>query len=213
MKNWTFQRPQEVQFSPCSKWNKSVHLISSAAKVSSMACNSISLFKDTIQSILDDQTKPWHPILCVLEQQCGISKFNAFFLLSFCIIVYLMFGMGAALLCNLVGFIYPACKTLQVLRSPSFNEDAKWLTYWLIFGFLALVDYFADWLEEMCPLYWLLKSLVLLWCMSDLSTNGSCVIYSYVLKPLLPENDCFGRCPGKRGVNSRDSSSTDCESY
>lgn len=162
---------------------------------------------DSIESILDDETKCWHPYLCALERKCGVSKVHFFLIICFLLVLYLMLGVRAALLCNLVGFLVPARKTLRVLLCPNFEENAKWLTYWLIYAAVSLLDHFADWIiEAVCPLYWPIKCVFLLWCMSDLANNGSCLIYTCFLRPL-SLLDCY--CIQRFAVNDQKSFSSD----
>ncbi|KAI5743139.1 hypothetical protein M8J77_014971 [Diaphorina citri] len=156
-----------------------------------MSFDSINIYRSSIENILNDKSQVWHPCLCIVEQKCGISKTNMFLVVCFLLVIYLMFGMGAALLCNLIGFIYPACQTVKTMCSPNLAKNIKWLTYWLIFASISLVDHFSDWLEALFPLYWLIKCVFLLWCMSDICSNGSYVIYSCFLKPMFLSDKCF----------------------
>lgn len=149
--------------------------------MSSRAINSIVSLKSSFESILNDRTQVWHPYLCALETKCGVSKVNTFLLVCFLISLYLVFGLGAALLCNFVGVVFPAWRTLRALRCPNFQENSKLLTYWLVYAFLSLVDHFSVFMEQCCPLYWLLKCMFLLWSMSDVGAHG---IYCCFLKPL-----------------------------
>merc|ERR1712117_241191 len=67
--------------------------------------------------------------------------------------LWLMFGFGAQLLCNFIGFLYPAYKSIKALESSTKADDTQWL----------------------------MKCAFLLWCMSPL--EGSSVIYHRIIRP------------------------------
>merc|ERR1711934_345224 len=95
--------------------------------------------------------------------------------------LWLMFGFGAQLLCNFIGFLYPAYRSIKALETSSKSDDTQWLMYWVVFSLFSVVEFFSDTVVGWVPFYWLIKCAFLLWCMSPM--EGSSVIYTRVIRP------------------------------
>ncbi len=141
-----------------------------------------------------------NPNYCILQHFLSILSVGAG-LAFFC----LLFDYGAHLVCNLIGFVYPAYMSIKAIESPSKSDDTQWLMYWVVFAFLSVGEFFSDILIWWVPSYWILKAsgmeqkvvgckisyyivvslhvqcAILLWCMSSL--QGSNVIYNKLIRP------------------------------
>jgi len=95
--------------------------------------------------------------------------------------LWLMFGFGAQLLCNFIGFLYPAYRSIKALESSGKDDDTQWLMYWVVYSLFSVLEFFSDTLVGWIPLYWLVKCAFLLWCMSPL--QGSSIIYHRIIRP------------------------------
>ena len=98
--------------------------------------------------------------------------------------ILLITNTGRYFLLLFFGFFYPVYKSYQALETPDINDDKRWLTYWIVFGFfMAIVDYLQVFLDYL-PLPKVLISAVFLFIYCPL-TNGYEYIYNFVIKKLL----------------------------
>jgi len=111
-----------------------------------------------------------------------------------------MYKKSVYLLCNLVGVVYPTYKSIQTIDLSTtnddekekvsnssitvFNEQKQWLTYWVVYGWLQVADYWSNWLLEMFPGYNLFKLIFLYWAQNGRS-RGATLIFEKILRPLL----------------------------
>jgi len=140
----------------------------------------------------------------MLEENTGVQKLYIAYGLGGVIVLWLAFGFGAQLLANTVGFLYPAYCSIKALESSIKADDTQWLTYWVVFAFFSVVEYFADFIAGWVPFYWLSKCLFLVWCMAPMESNGAAIIYSKVILPLFNKHqgdidNAMAKAQGKAG--------------
>ncbi|XP_045473541.1 receptor expression-enhancing protein 5 isoform X1 [Harmonia axyridis] len=143
--------------------------------------------KDQVNESLHDTSKPWTKCFEEAEKKSGVDRLYIFVGVIGIIGAWLVFGFAAQLVCNFVGFIYPAYASMKALESKNKDDDTKWLTYWVVFACFSVIEFFADFIVGWFPLYWLVKCSVFIWLMVPGSLNGSIILYnkfirSYFLK-------------------------------
>merc|ERR1711884_56819 len=95
--------------------------------------------------------------LSFLEKKTQVKKVYILYGVLTCVVSWLMFGWGAQLLCNAIGFVYPAYCSVRALESRSKDDDTQWLTYWVVFALFSVIEFFSDILVGWVPFYWLTK--------------------------------------------------------
>ena len=123
---------------------------------------------------------PLGKVFTIAETHSKVPK--AYIFMGVCVLlaVYLLFGPGASLLAMLIGFVYPAYRSVFAIESEETEDDTQWLTYWVVYGFFGLAEFFTDIFLSWIPFYYLLKCGFLIWCMAPTPNNGSVIIYKWV---------------------------------
>ena len=113
-----------------------------------------------------------------LQGKAGLKaeQFAAALVVFTVFLVFIIFG--GSLIVNVVGFVYPATQSVQVLSSGGDNEaDPKqWLTYWIVFALFNVLEMATSMLEEFIPFYLLLKCVFLWWCWAP-GIHGANTVY------------------------------------
>ena len=84
------------------------------------------------------------------------------------LIVYLF----APVLIHLLAVCYPVLMTVKAIESSHKDESPRWLTYWIIFHFIALIEFIGKFFLSFIPGYYIIKLVVLGWCMAPIQDNG-----------------------------------------
>ena len=105
-------------------------------------------------------------------------------------LVLMFFGIGQDVVTNFIGVAYPCFMSFYSIETTTDSEDDKqWLTYWVVFGSLSLLDTIASgFVVQLIPFYWIIKLLVLIWLFHP-ATLGATVIYENIVQPLWKEHE------------------------
>lgn len=99
------------------------------------------------------------------EQKAGVSKVFLALGIGFVYFFLIFLNYGGQILSNMVGFIFPgiplfehfaenpAYESIRAIESAGSADDTQWLTYWVVFSFFNVVEYWSRTI-----LYWLRKT-------------------------------------------------------
>ncbi|KAJ9114935.1 hypothetical protein QFC20_001309 [Naganishia adeliensis] len=108
-----------------------------------------------------------------------------------------LFGLAQPIT-NLVGWALPTYLSCRALESPQSGDDKQWLTYWIIFGLLNLLESAAlRVILYYIPQYFTFKLAFLVWLLYPGANNAQKVYYSLV-RPLFQT----GRAKANQVANS-----------
>lgn len=140
------------------------------------------------QKFVDDLEKklrepgPLTNALGKVEQKTGVKRLHIFGAFVLIYALYLLFGNWAQLACNITGFLYPAYVSIKAIESHTKEDDTQWLTYWVVFALLNVIEFFSSTILYYFPFYWLLKCVFLLWLHMPM-TLGAQLLYERVIRP------------------------------
>ncbi|XP_029171316.1 receptor expression-enhancing protein 5 isoform X2 [Nylanderia fulva] len=139
--------------------------------------------KEYLEKALKDESKPWAKMFARAEEKTGVDRLYIFVGSLVLLALYLVFGLGQQLVCNIIGFVYPAYQSMKALESPKKEDDTKWLTYWVVFSVFTIVEFFSEYIVCWFPVYWLFKCIFYVWLMAPTEYNGSLILYRRIIRP------------------------------
>ncbi|KAJ5908193.1 Protein yop1 [Penicillium taxi] len=133
-----------------------------------------------------------YPLLNNLERQSSVPKVYVILGLVGVYFFLVFFNIAGGFLVNLAGFVLPGYYSLQALFTSGTADDTQWLTYWVVFSFLTVLESAisaAYWF----PFYYIFKFVLVLW-MALPQTGGAQIVFHSFLKPLVGR--FFSTAPG-----------------
>lgn len=145
------------------------------------------------EKIRADVTKKLHEknsvtdVLGQIETKTGVDRFYLVSGIAGFFALYLIFGHFAELVCNFIGFIYPAYISIKAIESASKDDDTQWLTYWVVFALLNCVEFFSDLIVGWFPIYWLIKCAFMVYLYLPM-TRGAQQLYVRFIRPFVQKH-------------------------
>lgn len=97
--------------------------------------------------------------------------------------IFLNVGGVGQLLSNIAGFLIPGYYSLLALETKTSKDDTQLLTYWVVFAFLNVVEFWSKAILYWIPFYYLFKTVFLVY-IGVPSTGGAVTIYNAVIRPI-----------------------------
>lgn len=119
------------------------------------------------------------------EGQTGLPKLYAVVagIVVYLFITFTNVGGIGELLSNIAGFCVPVYYSLVALETTTTKDDTQLLTYWVVFGFLNMVEFWSKAILYWIPFYWLFKTIGLVY-LAVPSTGAAQQVYTHLIKPI-----------------------------
>ena len=120
-----------------------------------------------------------------LDTLAGLAGLTVPQLTHYCMwagIVCVLLGVGSTYITMAIGVAYPCFMSFIALESKGTGDDKQWLTYWVVFGLLNIVDQWTGFILSFIPFYFALKLFFLIFLMHP-STKGATVVYNTYILP------------------------------
>merc|ERR1711959_825737 len=123
-------------------------------------------------------------VMQTLQEKTGVKKLYIAAGAAVFVTIFILVGFGPSLLCNFVGFVYPAYASFKALESNNVNDDRLWLTYWVIYSCFCLVEGFLEFILFWVPFFSPIK-LGFLFYLFLPQTKGAMTLCEKFLRPAL----------------------------
>ncbi|KAJ5906911.1 Protein yop1 [Penicillium subrubescens] len=124
-----------------------------------------------------------YPVLNNFERQTNVPKVYVILGLVGVYFFLVFFNIAGEFLVNFAGFLLPGYYSLQALFTSGTADDTQWLTYWVVFAFLTVVESAIN-AAYWFPFYYIFKFVLILW-MALPQTSGAQVVFHSFLQPLV----------------------------
>lgn len=122
-------------------------------------------------------------ILNFLERKAQVPKTTIVVASLFAVFASLYLTLGPDLVCNLVGYVYPVYASFKAIESSRKDDDTQWLTYWVVFATMSVLETFADILLYLFPFYYSFKFGFLIWLFLP-ETRGAIFLHKHFISPV-----------------------------
>jgi len=155
-------------------------------------------FQDKAQHQISqiDKELSKYPALNNFEKQTSVPKVYAFLGLVGLYFFLVFFNIGGEFLVNFAGFILPGYYSLDALFSASKVDDTQWLTYWVVYAFLNVIESLIN-AVYWFPFYYVFKFVLILW-MALPMTQGAQIVFRSFMQPV------FSRFFSQSGTTAAD---------
>ncbi|XP_028760199.1 HVA22-like protein f [Neltuma alba] len=90
-----------------------------------------------------------------------------------------------------VMLLYPLLASVKAIESPNTLDDQQWLTYWVLYSFIALFELSCHEILSWVPIWPYLKLVICLWLVLPMF-NGAAYIYDNYVRQYTKNMASFG---------------------
>nr|CDJ88035.1 TB2 DP1 and HVA22 related protein domain containing protein [Haemonchus contortus] len=144
--------------------------------------SAVDLITQKLQPLTDqmyDKDRFVEKILSVAEEKTAIKREKLVYGTILFLSIYVIISALAQIISNVVGFLYPAWRSIKAVRSSVKEDDTQWLIYWIVFATFSIIDFSTF---STIPFYWLFKIAFLMYLYLPMF-NGATVIYKNFIDP------------------------------
>lgn len=123
-----------------------------------------------------------YPVLNNLERQTSVPKVYAILGLAGIYFFLVFFNIAGEFLVNFAGFLIPGYYSLHALFTSGTADDTQWLTYWVVFAFLTVIESAIN-AAYWFPFYYIFKFVLVLW-MALPQFSGAQIVFHSFIQPL-----------------------------
>lgn len=104
------------------------------------------------------------------------------------LIILALFDVFSGVINDIVFVIYPGYMSFKAIETKATDDDKQWLTYWVVYASLKLIEAFLDIVLFWVPLYGVIKLGFLLW-LAWPESRGALKLYDTVVRPILMKHE------------------------
>ena len=99
-------------------------------------------------------------------------------------IICVMLGIGDQYITTAIAVAYPCFMSFLALESEGADDDKQWLTYWVVFAFVSIIENVFGFISDIIPAYFALKVAFFIWLYHP-KFMGAGVVYTQGIKPFV----------------------------
>ena len=100
----------------------------------------------------------------------------------------IMLLKGWLIIMTFITVLYPAVHSIRAIESESEDDDKVWLSYWMVFGVLNVLETFFGFIFWLIPYWGWIRLGLFGWLLLG---DGSRTIYKTGLKPIMVKNEAL----------------------
>lgn len=142
------------------------------------------IFNESLDELYRN-SKRWK-IPCEISRKLKMKPGQVVLYILGFLFVLMILGIQEMFICDMLTFVFPARWTLMSISAPNFSSDKLWVTYWIIFSLLKLIDEILPFILQFIPFFYAIKTCFLI-ALCAPTTKGALLIYNSVFSEIMKE--------------------------